>query len=292
MQKTESGKGLGRLVVGVDGSDSTRAAVLWAAREAARRTTGLYLVHATDTAAASFFASRNDLLQRRRNGREALDAAADLAGRHPGLAVVKNLDDDAPADSLRRAAAQSGTIVIGHRADGFPHHVLGSVAREVLQTATTPVVVVREAAEPEPGSESESESGTGTGEPRPVLAAVRDDSDLGCALTAACEARAHQVPLRLLHVRRADSARPPARLVDRVREEFPEVTVETEEETSRSVPGALVEASRHADLLVVGGRRPAGHLGPLLGRTALKLLQHAHCPVEFLPRHGHGHGTT
>ncbi|MFF8841034.1 universal stress protein [Streptomyces sp. NPDC015130] len=56
--------------------------------------------------------------------------------------------------------------------------------------------------------------------------------------------------------------------------------------------GALVDASHHADLLVVGGRRSPGYLGPTIGRTTLSLLQHAHCPVELIPRQGPGHGST
>ncbi|GAA3388134.1 hypothetical protein GCM10017752_07260 [Streptomyces roseoviridis] len=52
------------------------------------------------------------------------------------------------------------------------------------------------------------------------------------------------------------------------------------------------EATRHADLVVIGGRRAPGYLGPTLGRTTLGPLQHAHCPVELIPRHGPGHGST
>ncbi|MFG3344184.1 hypothetical protein ACGF1Z_03855 [Streptomyces sp. NPDC048018] len=47
-----------------------------------------------------------------------------------------------------------------------------------------------------------------------------------------------------------------------------------------------------ADPVVVGGRRAPGYLGPTIGRTTLSLLQHAHCPVELIPRQGPGHGST
>ncbi|MFF1370044.1 universal stress protein [Streptomyces virginiae] len=52
-----------------------------------------------------------------------------------------------------------------------------------------------------------------------------------------------------------------------------------------SVAGVLVEASRHADLLVMGGRRSPGYLGRTLGRVTHSLLHHAYCPVELIPRH-------
>lgn len=61
--------------------------------------------------------------------------------------------------------------------------------------------------------------------------------------------------------------------------------------TARSGPGR-VDASRHADLLVVGGRRSPGHLGPTLGRITPALLRHAHRPVELIPRQGPGQGST
>ncbi|WP_179199988.1 universal stress protein [Streptomyces sp. NRRL B-24572] len=191
-----------------------------------------------------------------------------------------------------------GTIVVGHRGlGGFFSLLRGSVGLEVAAAETTPVVVVRGAAEP-------AEAGV-------VLAAVRDEADVGCARAAAREALPRKVPLRLLHIwsvgqsagSRAllrngdeevtrDQVRAMSSVSDRVREEFPELTVQADGQKSYSVPGALVDASRHADLLVVGGRRSPGYLGPTIGRTALSPLQHAHGPVELTPRQGPGHGST
>ncbi|WP_225802424.1 universal stress protein [Streptomyces sp. NK15101] len=299
MDGTTGPPGLGRVVVGVDGSPSAQAAAMWAAHEAVLRGRGLCLVHATDTDSVSPFFTPAQLAQPRRAGQELLDrTVAAVAARHPDLAVVTELDGGPPADSLRRAAALSGTIVVGHRGrGGFSSLLLGSVGLMAAAAATTPVVVVRGAVEP-------AETGT-------VLAAVRDENDLGCARAAAREALLRKVPLRLLHVwgtgpytgvrtplsnsEKSDArehVRALAEVADRVREEFPEVALRAEGEKSHSVPGALVEASRHADLLVAGGRRAPGYLGPTLGRTTLTLLQHAHCPVELIPRHGPGHGST
>ncbi|MGW2015138.1 universal stress protein [Streptomyces sp. NPDC001927] len=288
--------GLGRVVVGVDGSPSASSAVTWAVAEAARRGTTLCLVHAADTDPPVPFLSQAEIVTSRRAGRELLDRTADeIAASHPDLTVVTELTHGAAPDSLRRAAAQTGTIVVGHRGlGGFSSLMLGSVGLEVVAAAATPVVVVRGAPEP-------AEAGV-------VLAAVRDEADAGCARAAAREALLRNVPLRLLHVwgvglsvgsravSREEGARDHvhvlAELSDRVQEEFPEVTVRADGQKSHSVPGALVDASHRADLLVVGGRRSPGYLGPTLGRTTLSLLQHAHCPVELIPRQGHGHGST
>ncbi|MEU6944435.1 universal stress protein [Streptomyces sp. NPDC046316] len=299
MNAATTGPGLGRVVVGVDGSPSAHTAVMWAAAEAALRGSTLCLVHAADTDAPVPFLSEVEIVRSRQAGRELLDLTADeIAERHPDLTVVPELTNGGAPASLREAAARTGTIVVGHRGlGGFSSLLLGSVGLEVAAGATTPLVVVRGAAEP-------VEDGV-------VLAAVRNEADLGCARAAAREALVRKVPLRLLHIwsvklpagsRAAlrnggdeiprDHVRVLASVSDRVREEFPNLTVHADAQKSNSVPGALVDASHHADLLVVGGRRSPGYLGPTLGRITLTLLQHAHCPVELIPRQGPGHGST
>ncbi|MFC9590535.1 universal stress protein [Streptomyces sp. NPDC056944] len=299
MDGTTARPGPGRVVVGVDGSPSAGTAVRWAAAEAALRGSTLFLVHAAGTGTQAPLLSQAEIVRSRQAGRELLDRTAEaITARHPELTVVTELTDGGAPDGLRRAAALTGTIVVGHRGlGGFSSLLLGSVGLEVAAGATTPVVVVRGTAEP-------VEAGV-------VLAAVRDEADVGCARVAAREALMRKVPLRLLHIwsdgvsarsRAAlhnggeeiarDHVRVLSSVSDRVREEFPDLPVYAEGQKDRSVPGALVDASHQADLLVMGGRRPPGHLGPTLGRTTLSLLQHAHCPVELIPRQGPGHGST
>ncbi|WP_306326914.1 universal stress protein [Streptomyces venezuelae] len=299
MDATTGRSGLGRIVVGVDGSPFAQTAVTWAAQEAARRGTSLCLVHATDTDALPELAFRTEIEQSRRSGRALLDRTAhDVAAHHPDVVVLKELSGGSPSRGLRSAAALSGTIVVGHRGlGGFSALLLGSVGLKLAAEATTPLVVVRGVDEP-------AEAGS-------VVAAVRDGNDLGVARAAAREARLRKVSLKLLHVWRTapytvvrttrrngngegagEHVRALADVAEHVHEEFPELALEAVGEKSQSVPGALVEATRHADLLIVGGRRSPGYLGPTLGRTTLGLLQHAHCPVELIPRSGPGHGST
>ncbi|MER5207745.1 universal stress protein [Streptomyces sp. NPDC002825] len=299
MDGTAARPGLGRVVVGVDGSPSARTAAMWAAAEAALRGSPLCLVHAADTDAPALLLSPAEIDGNRRAGRDLLDRTArEITARHPGLTVVGELGEGPAPDQLRRAAALTGTIVVGHRGlGGFSSLLLGSVGIGVVAAATTPVIVVR-------GATEAAAAGV-------VLAAVRDEADVGCARAAAREAVLRGVPLRLLHIWRVGLSagsragvrdggeeaarghvRPLSSVADRIREEYPELTVQADGQKSHSVPGALVEATRDAALVVVGGRRSPGYLGPTIGRTTLSLVQHAHCPVELLPRQGLGHGST
>jgi nucleotide-binding universal stress UspA family protein len=48
----------------------------------------------------------------------------------------------------------------------------------------------------------------------------------------------------------------------------------------------LVDASRDADLLIVGAKRRPGHYGLQLGRVAHGVLHYSACPVVIVPEQG------
>ncbi|MFE3764373.1 universal stress protein [Streptomyces sp. NPDC059104] len=293
MEGTVRDPDISSVIVGVDGSDPARAAVRWAAAEAARRDRPLHIVHGTDTDGKALHLSAYTIERVHEAGGGLLREAAEaVAAERPGLRVTTELSRSDPVTSLHRAAGLHGTIVVGDRGrGGFGPLTLGSVALKTAAGAKTPLVVVR-------GADGGTEGGS-------VVVAVRDEHDLTCARYAAREAELRRADLRLLHVwnmlrsvgnvlTMVDNLEDLAgehveklkAVTEQIRDEYPDLTVEADADKTMSVAGVLVEASRHADLLVMGGRRAPGSMGPSLGRVTHTLVHHAHCPVLLLPRHG------
>ncbi|MET3984481.1 universal stress protein [Streptomyces sp. PvR034] len=288
------------VAVGVDGSKPARTAALWAAKEAVRRDRPLHIVHGADTDGRALYLSAQTIERVRANGRALLDDTAKaVSAEYPGLNVTTEFSRAGAVDALHRTGGLHGTIVVGNRGlGGFNSLMLGSVGMAVAAAARTPVIVVR-------GIDGAEETGR-------VLAAVRDEHDLLIARYAAREAQLHKASLRLLHVWNVlQSVGEVVSMLDGVdeiaggheetlravantiREEFPDLELQDDAEKSISVAGVLVEASRHADLLVMGGRRVPGPLGlaPNLGKATHSLLHHAHCPVLLVPRTGSDFGS-
>lgn len=82
--------------------------------------------------------SHEDLLSR---------AAADLRESHPGLKTATVLKETSPAKKIIEAAAEHGAdlIVLGNRGTGgIATWLLGSVSRQVAESCTAPVMVVKD----------------------------------------------------------------------------------------------------------------------------------------------------
>ncbi|MFF4603206.1 universal stress protein [Streptomyces sp. NPDC001339] len=285
-----SGLADGPVVVGTDGSAGAAPAVLWAAEEAATRNQPLHIVHGTDIDGWGGTVVP-DAVRRLLDSASSLvdEAAKQATDRVPDLAVTTAVSQESAAKSLLQAAGEDGTIVVGSRGlGGFAALLLGSVGLKVAARAHVPVVVVRGPEQPAKGV---------------VLVGVRDEADLPAVRFAATMAGRRKASLRLLSawtliqylestapmieaVREVAEAAATAstRIVGAVREEFPGLTVSDDVVQVPSPAGALVEASAHADLLVMGARTHTHAPGAPLGRVTHAVLHHAHCPVAVFPR--------
>jgi nucleotide-binding universal stress UspA family protein len=142
------------VVVGVDGSPASRAALDHAARTARDTSAALLVVRAWNvllqdplvSVDARVLIDRDALLTwDRKAAREILDVAAErVRAEYPEVDVTASLVEAAPAAALLRAGADAGLIVVGTRAQGaLLSLVLGSVSHAVVQASTRPVAVVR-----------------------------------------------------------------------------------------------------------------------------------------------------
>jgi nucleotide-binding universal stress UspA family protein len=134
----------GVIVVGVDGSESSRDAVRWAAAQAE-------LTGATLRAVASWRWPKH--ITRIPPGVDlAADAAQTLAeaveeavAAHPDLKVSKHVIEGPAGPALLSQSRDASLLVVGARGRAaFPGMLLGSVAEYCVRNGPCPVVVVRE----------------------------------------------------------------------------------------------------------------------------------------------------
>ncbi len=143
----EPGLEMRRIVVGVDGSPSSDAAVQWAIDEAHLSGADVSMVHGW-TYPYSWH-SADGLLHdaMKRDAEEQLRASAlvaDAALRADAVSILPELVPMAPANALMKVAADADLLVVGSRGrGGFAAMLLGSVSRTVVQHATCPVAVIR-----------------------------------------------------------------------------------------------------------------------------------------------------
>ena len=144
-----SGQGGGRIVVGVDGSESSRAALAWAVRQAALTGATVDAVHAWHEPVSYGYGYGYAMLvpvpELEKFARAALDeaiaAVADLA---PGVGIRPVVVEDNPAHALLDAAKGADLLVVGSRGHGgFTEALLGSVGQHCVHHADCPVVVIR-----------------------------------------------------------------------------------------------------------------------------------------------------
>ncbi len=140
------------VVVGVDGSDGSRAAVSYAAAAAARSGALLLVVAAWRTPDLAAAGSAYDAtyaatltLQAQDTAQRSADAGtAQVRAEHPGVEAEARTVGDRPARALVAAAVDAGLIVVGARGHGSVRGLfLGSVSHATVHAARCPVAVVR-----------------------------------------------------------------------------------------------------------------------------------------------------
>ena len=302
------------LVVGVDGSDHSHCALVWAAREAERRRRPLHIV--TAYTVPIFAASGLD------GGYATID---DSVIREGAEAVLKQaMDKVAGYDIVLDASVENGDasgvllemsesaelLVFGTRGrGGFVGRLLGSVSSALPAHAKCPTVTVPLSCAGRLGEaiqHKHAKAGQEATGPLPVENVVVvgvDGSEQArvAVLEAAAQAQRLSAPLRMVCAvphytgslawvptpldREALFADIRVQLeagADWARSHFPGLAVETQLVDGSPVE-ILVEASRHVEHIVVGTRGRGGFAGMLLGSTSDGVLHHTKGPVMVVP---------
>ncbi|MFJ9535860.1 universal stress protein [Streptomyces sp. NPDC101225] len=294
------------IVVGVDGSPESLAAVEWAAREALRRDRPLRLVHASEWTPEreSCGAAR---MVRHHVGRGVLHRAADRVARICPDMWVTDEHVEAPAlTALSDAAGRAELLVVGARGlSGRTGFLVGSVAQALTARAVRPVVLI------EAGERAE-DAHLPDGDGNPSLRTPYRDVVVGIDVRTACDevigfafeaARLRGARLHALHAwSDADGMAPgpgepaagtgPAGEEDRRgflgavlqnwRDKYPGVDVVETVAAGGAAPH-LVRAGTGAGLLVVGRRVHDSRVGPHTGPVTRTVIHHARCPVAVVP---------
>jgi nucleotide-binding universal stress UspA family protein len=281
------------VVVGVDGSDDSDAALRWAVDEARRRRAPLCVVHAMDQRHSDAFVRANPefVAEERHAAEQVLTTAVEHAGaRAPELELRSVLDPGTPAVALLGRAAAAGLVVVGSRGrGGFAGLLLGSTSLQVAMHAPGPVVVLRHGTVDEPGAPVGRVVVGTDGSPRSGQAvefAFLQAQERGVGLIAV-----HGRPSPAIYVDMPSSEKwKLAEKQDRAslseflapwRRRYSTVDV-VEKCVLGNASAALVDESADADLLVVGSRGRGGFSGLVLGSVSHACLHHAHCPVAVV----------
>jgi nucleotide-binding universal stress UspA family protein len=135
-----------RIVVGVDGSPSSKAALVWALRQAERTGAVVEAVTAWWYPSGYGMAPTLDGTVDFEGdaGKTLAETLAEVSGVAPDVRVGPRVAYGHPAWVLLEAARGADLLVVGSRGHGgFAAALLGSVSRHCVQHAPWPVLVVR-----------------------------------------------------------------------------------------------------------------------------------------------------
>ncbi|MFT3832251.1 MAG: universal stress protein [Micropruina sp.] len=140
-----------KIVVGVDGSEPSLAALRWAADAAGKHGCDLVVLKAwlasapPPTGPSGTYAVREDASQSADVAqRQLLAAIGDVLGEDPPIVVLPVVREGNTAKLLIDASASAEMLVVGTRGlGGFAGLMLGSVSQHVAVHAACTVVIVR-----------------------------------------------------------------------------------------------------------------------------------------------------
>ena len=285
------------IVVGVDGSPFSKAAVWWAAREAAMRDVSLTVVHVLITALVWPGTSTPVRFGQRQEEQaktliaEAVAIAEQCTGGTGGLQVSSEVVVSSVVPTLVELSKDAAMIVVGSRGRGaFERRLLGSVSFGLVHHAQCPVAVIHDEypAAPRAGH-APILIGTDRSPPSESATSIAFDEasrrgvDL-VVLYAWCDVGAEAMPEVDWPALKSVEDKILAEHLARWQRQYPDVVVRRDvvfDQPSRR----LVERSESVQLVVVGSRGRGGFEGMLLGSVSEAVVQATQTPVIVARAH-------
>ncbi|MCL4422703.1 MAG: universal stress protein [Actinobacteria bacterium] len=133
-----------RIVVGVDGSEQSKAALRWAARQASLTGAALEVITAWELPASWGFSPVPEHFDPEAEAEKSLkETVTEALGPSPEMEVSLRVIESHPVPALLGAAQGADLLVVGSQGHGgFKGMLLGSVSQHCAAHATCPVVVV------------------------------------------------------------------------------------------------------------------------------------------------------
>ena len=279
------------IVVGINGSEGSEAALAWALERASRHKLPVIALYAVDDRWMSPDFQYHELV--RESGMELLQKVqASARGQAPGVEVETQLRHGSAGAALREASREASMLVVGahdrHWLDGGP---LTDRALQVVSGSDSPVAVIPPA-RGWPATVWWSAS-TGSEESLQAVSFAAAEADRGGdELTVVLAFRS---PARWV-----ESELPASGLAETIVEEdrvvlaesvaglgdrYPDLVVNRRLETDTEPAKALVAAAREARLLVLGSRGRGAFSRLVLGSTAHAVLLNVPCPTVVTRLH-------
>ena len=133
-----------KIIVGVDGSPSSNAALEWAAQEAEIRGSTLELIHAWNYPNLGYEGYVAVLEDFEKDASALLDeVVAFVRKNYPKLQLVSSLIQGPTAQTIMDRAKEADMVVVGSRGrGGFSALLLGSVGQQLVHHCPAPVVII------------------------------------------------------------------------------------------------------------------------------------------------------
>ncbi|MDO4888084.1 MAG: universal stress protein [Actinomycetaceae bacterium] len=275
------------VVCGVDGSDASVNALVWAAEEAKTRNALLDILCCYQE--PTYSGHRGAVGINEEQAHQILESAREAVSG-VGVDVQVSLEAEDPTTALLERSKKVARVVVGARggSGGFADRLLGSVSSTLAARGYCAVVIVPDSKGRQVVPAKHIVCGVDGSETSrnalelAVREAARWGAKLSCVSTINLGA-SMWIPGPGYHQEVLDDVR--AGLKETVASASQGYDVNIQCHVIEGNPAALLsEFSTVVDLLVVGTRGRGGFAGLLLGSTSQTVLHHAQCPMLIVPR--------